>query len=174
MSPFVLVRSVPYTAASLGGPSEEDSDERERFAGSGDVGASGQRGVEAGAGGRGVRAQLPTGEADLAALSGRRGGGGGASPRGEGIEPRVSEALAAAESALFHGHREERCSGLKVRRLQSGGFRFDEGNDLRGNENTVTSASGALDKDPRLHQPLYICLRTSKRQVQHLACLRDS
>src|SRR3990172_8360931 len=95
MSPFVLVRNVPYTAASLGGPSEEDSDEWAGTATCGGVGASGQRGVEAGAGGGSVGDQLPAGEADLAALPRRMGGGSGASPRRPGVEPRPSGGIAA-------------------------------------------------------------------------------
>src|SRR3970040_2443950 len=99
MSPFVLVRNVPYTAASLGGPSEEDSDEWAGTATCGGVGASGQRGVEAGAGGGSVGDQLPAGEADLAALPRRRGHGAKASPRGEAIEPGSSPALATPGAA---------------------------------------------------------------------------
>jgi hypothetical protein len=87
MSPSGLVRNVPYTVTSRGGPVEEDSDEHEgTSAGRGD-GTSEEQGSSAYRCGEDVGVELPADEETLEAISRRRSPGTAAPQCGERFEP---------------------------------------------------------------------------------------
>src|ERR1700733_15666337 len=89
MSPFVLDRNVPLNGSPKGDRIGADRDEHEGLGASGSAGADSEqattdRGCESADG-----SELPTGEAVVEALSGRRSGGSEAPERGTALEPRT-------------------------------------------------------------------------------------
>src|SRR5258705_10938101 len=88
MSPSALVRSVPYTVTSRGGPVEEDSDEHEGTSARRGIGAGEEQDASVGRCGKDAGVKLPGKEETLGAGSGGRGEGGAGPQRGKRVERR--------------------------------------------------------------------------------------
>src|SRR6267143_1608756 len=88
MSPSALVRSVPYTVTSRGGPVEEDSDEHEGTSARRGIGAGEEQDASIGRCGKDTGVKLPANEETLEALSRGRSKGSAAPQRGKRFELR--------------------------------------------------------------------------------------
>src|SRR5467141_3732964 len=87
MSPSALVRSVPYTVTSRGGPVEEDSDEHEGTSARRGIGAGEEQDASIGQCGKDTGVKLPANEETLEAVSRGRSEGSAAPQCGKRFEP---------------------------------------------------------------------------------------
>src|SRR5260370_24616043 len=99
MSPCTVVRSVPYTVTSRGGPVEEDSDEHEGTSARRGIGAGGEQNASIGRCGKDTGGKLPANEETLEAVSRGRSEGSAAPQRGERFELREAGRVPAERSA---------------------------------------------------------------------------
>src|SRR5260370_24025674 len=83
MSPSALVRNVPYTVTSRGGPVEEDSDEHEGTSARRGIGAGEEQDASVGRWGKDTGIELPAKEETLEAVSRGRREGSSAPQRGK-------------------------------------------------------------------------------------------
>src|SRR5260370_41979870 len=88
MSPSALVRNVPYTVTSRGGPVEEDSDEHEGTSARRGIGAGEEQDASVGRCGKDTGVELPANEETLEAVSRGRSEGSAAPQRGKRFELR--------------------------------------------------------------------------------------
>src|SRR6266550_2616440 len=88
MSPSALVRNVPYTVTSRGGPVEEDSDEHEGTSARRGIGAGEEQDASVDRCGKDTGVELPADEETLEAVSRGRSEGSAAPQCGKRFEPR--------------------------------------------------------------------------------------
>ena len=99
MSPSALVRSVPYTVTSRGGPVKEDSDEHEGTSARRGIGAGEEQDASIGRCGKDTGVKLPANEETLEAVSRGRSEGSAAPQRGKRFELREAGRVPAEGSA---------------------------------------------------------------------------
>ena|SRR5437879_5993983 len=88
MFPSALVRNVPYTVTSRGGPVDEDTDEHEGTSARRGIGAGEEQDASVGRCGKDTGVELPTNEETLEAVSRGRSEGSAAPQRGKRFELR--------------------------------------------------------------------------------------
>src|SRR5690348_17228103 len=99
MSPSGLVRNVPYTVTSRGGPVEEDSDEHEGTSAGRGNGAGEEQDAAVDRCGKDTGVELPADEETLEAVSKGRSEGSAAPQCGKRFEPREAGRVPAEGSA---------------------------------------------------------------------------
>jgi hypothetical protein len=99
MSPSGLVRNVPYTVTSRGGPVEEDSDEHERTSARRGIGKGEEQDAWVDRCGEDIGVELPADEETLEAVSRGRSEGSAAPQCGKRFEPREAGRVPAEGSA---------------------------------------------------------------------------
>src|SRR6266851_9982002 len=99
MSPSGLVRNVPYTVTSRGGPVEEDSDEHEGTSARRGIGKGEEQDAWVDRCGEDIGVELPADEETLEAVSRGRSEGSAAPQCGKRFEPREAGRVPAEGSA---------------------------------------------------------------------------
>src|SRR5260370_38727869 len=99
MSPSALVRNVPYTVTSRGGPVEEDSDEHAGTSARRGIGAGEEQGASVDRCGKDTGVELPADEETLEGVSRGRNEGSEGPQRGKRIQAREAGRVPSESSA---------------------------------------------------------------------------